>query len=163
MNALKLLIPYLINYKKKIILGFIFVTISNICSTLVPRVVGLTIDTISKARYTTSDVAYNVIIILALTVGSGLFMFLTRRTIIVASRLIEYDLRRDFLLAIERRTLGFFHKNSTGTLMSYATNDIAAAREFLGPAIMYGANTITTFAFALYFMLSLSASITLFS
>lgn len=43
----------------------------------------------------------------------------------------------------------------TGVLMAHATNDIAAVREFLGPAIMYSANTLTTFAFVLTLMVSL--------
>ncbi len=99
--------------------------------------------------------------IILLTAGSGSFMFLTRRTIIVASRLIEYDLRSDLLDTIKGQSMSFYHRNSTGSLMAHATNDIPAAREFLGPAIMYSANTITTFAFALYFMLSLDVQITL--
>ncbi|MFA6570598.1 MAG: ABC transporter ATP-binding protein, partial [Bacteroidota bacterium] len=49
----------------------------------------------------------------------------------------------------------------TGILMAHATNDISAAREFLGPAIMYAANTVTAFIFVLYFMLSINVSITL--
>ena len=88
-------------------------------------------------------------------------MFLTRQTIIVASRLIEYDLRQDFLLSIEKQSSSFFQKNSTGSLMAHASNDIGAAREFLGPAIMYSANTITAFTFVMYFMLSLDVNLTL--
>lgn len=87
-------------------------------------------------------------------------MMLTRMTIIVGSRLIEYDLRNDLLLAIERQNVSFFHEYSTGSLMAHATNDVAALREFIGPAIMYSANTITTFIFAMTLMVHLNASIT---
>ncbi len=160
MKDLKLLLPYLKQYKTRILLGFLFVTISNVCSTYIPRVVGMAVDTIQSGNYTDTGLFESIGLLLALSAGSGLFSFLTRQTIIVSSRLIEYDLRRDFLGNIEQRTMGFFNKNSTGSLMAYSTNDIAAAREFLGPAIMYGANTITTFSFALYYMLGLSASLT---
>ncbi|MES2767017.1 MAG: ABC transporter ATP-binding protein, partial [Bacteroidota bacterium] len=101
--------------------------------------------------------------IILLTAGSGLFMFLTRRTIIVASRLIEYDVRNDFLLALERQSLRFFHGTTTGSLMAHATNDVSAVREFIGPAVMYTANTLTTFTFAIAIMASLSPSITFFA
>jgi len=107
------------------------------------------------------EIYYSIAYILLLTLGSGLFMYFTRRTIIDASRLIEYDLRKDFLDAIEPQSINFYNKNSTGSLMALATNDISAAREFLGPAIMYAANTVTTFSFALYFMLSLNPLMTL--
>src|SRR3989339_10459 len=161
MKELIRLLPYLARYRTKLVWGGIFVTISNICSSIIPRIVGNTIDLIKGSIFSTNDVLISIGIILGLTAGSGLFMFLTRQTIIVASRLIEYDLRQDFLLSIEKQSSSFFQKNSTGSLMAHASNDIGAAREFLGPAIMYSANTITAFTFVMYFMLSLDVNLTL--
>jgi ATP-binding cassette subfamily B protein len=161
MKELKRLLPYLKKYRKRLYLGFLFVTVSNICSTYAPRVVGDTVDMVSSGDFAMQAVLWNIGYLIALTIGSGLFMFLTRRTIIVSSRLIEYDLRKDLLDSIESRPMSFFHRHSTGSLMAYATNDIPAARDFLGPAIMYSANTITTFVFALSFMLTLSITISL--
>lgn len=160
MKELKRFLPYLHQYKFKIILGFVFVTISNISSTMIPRVVGTTIDMIKESSFSMNQVTNSLLMILGLTFASGLFMFLTRQTIIVVSRYIEYDLRRDFLFSIEKQSMDFFNQNPTGSIMAHITNDISAAREFLGPAIMYGANTITTFIFALYFMLNLNPTIT---
>jgi ATP-binding cassette, subfamily B, multidrug efflux pump len=160
MQGLRLLFPYLKKYKFRLALGLFFVTTSNICSTYTPRIVGNTIDIIKTGHFTSQDIIISIIYLLLLTLGSGFFMFLTRQTIIVASRLIEFDLRNDFLFAIESQPMSYFHKNSTGNLMSHATNDIQAAREFLGPAIMYFANAVTTFSFAMYFMLKLNPIIT---
>jgi ATP-binding cassette subfamily B protein len=160
MNELKRLLPYLRRHRARLLLGFLFVTISNVCSTAIPRFVGTIVDGMRGSSFTMDDVVLNIMKILLLTAGSGFFMFLTRRTIIVASRLIEYELRNDLLLAIEHQSLAFFHKNPTGTLMALSTNDISAMREFLGPAIMYSANTITTFLFALALMGSLNPEIT---
>ena len=161
MKELKRLFPYLIRYKNKLLLGFLFVTISNLSSTYVPRIVGGSIDTISGGNFTMDGLMIEIVKILVLVFFSGFFMFWTRRTIIVASREIEYDLRKDMFDSIKTQTTSFYHRNPTGNLMAYATNDIPAAREFLGPAIMYSANTITTFSFALYFMFSLDPYITL--
>jgi len=163
MKELKRLVPYLKKYKNKIILGFVVVTISNFSSTYVPKIVGETIDLVSKKGFYINDVYYNIGLILLFTFLSGLFMYFTRRTIIVASREIEYDLRRDLMNSIRDQSMNFFHNHPTGSLMAHATNDIPAAREFLGPAVMYSANTITTFFFALYFMLTLNPTITLIS
>lgn len=159
--------PYLQRHREKFLLGFFFVTISNICSTIMPRVVGYTIDSIAEtagtARFSHWDVAVHIGYMIALTAGSGFFMYLTRRTIIVGSRLIEFELRSDVLGALERLPLRYFQKTPTGELMAYSTNDISAAREFLGPGIMYTANTITTFIFALSMMIILNPMITLFA
>lgn len=163
MKELKRLIPYLSKYKHKIILGFVVVTISNLSSTYVPKLVGETIDLVSQQGFFINDVYFNIGQILLFTFLSGLFMYFTRRTIIVASREIEYDLRRDLMDSIRDQSMNFFHEHPTGSLMAHATNDIPATREFLGPAVMYSANTITTFIFALYFMLTLNTTITLIS
>lgn len=163
MKELKRLIPYLKKYKNKIFLGFFVVTLSNLSSTYVPKLVGETIDMVSQKGFFINDVYYNIGLILLFTFFSGLFMYFTRRTIIVASREIEYDLRRDLMDSIRDQSMNFFHDHPTGSLMAHATNDIPAAREFLGPAVMYSANTITTFIFALYFMLTLNPIITLIS
>lgn len=160
MKELFRLLPYLKRYKRKLFLGLIVVTISNLCSTYVPRLVGNSVDMIKTGDFVVSDIIFNILFILILTFLSGLFMFITRKMIIVASREIEYDLRQDLLISIQSQSMNFFHKNPTGNLMAHATNDIPAAREFLGPAIMYSANTVTTFVFALYFMLSLNPEIT---
>jgi ATP-binding cassette subfamily B protein len=185
MKELRRLFPYFKRYKSKFLLGFIFITLSNLCSTSIPLVVGSVIDTLSSGKfqqfginihvgsislYKTSiettraeNLWLHITGIILLTAGSGLFMFLTRRTIIVASRLIEYDVRNDFLLAIERQSLRFFHSTTTGSMMAHATNDVSAIREFIGPAVMYTANTITTFTFAIAIMASLNPSITFFA
>ncbi|MCU0428007.1 MAG: ABC transporter ATP-binding protein/permease [Candidatus Kapabacteria bacterium] len=164
MKELLRLKPYFIRHKWMFILGFIFVTISNICSTTLPKVVGKTIDSISQSvgrdTFSQADIALHIGLMFALTAGSGFFMFLTRKTIIVASRKIEYELRADVLRSLERLPLQYFQRTPTGELMAYSTNDISAIREFFGPAVMYTANTITTFIFALSMMITLSPFIT---
>jgi ATP-binding cassette subfamily B multidrug efflux pump len=162
MNQIKKLLPFITKYRSRFLLGFVFVVVANLCSTAVPRVVGNTVDMIREEHFMMSDIWLQLFYLFLLTAGSGLFMFLTRNTIIVGSRLIEYDLRKEFLISIESQDMQFFQKRSSGDLMAHTTNDIQAAREFIGPALMYGANTITTFAFALFFMLSLNVKITLF-
>ncbi|MCX7909204.1 MAG: ABC transporter ATP-binding protein/permease [Ignavibacteria bacterium] len=161
--ALKKLYPYIVSNRKKLILGFIFVTISNLLAVVIPRFVGKAIDEIASGKFLMETILWQIFLILSFTVASGFFMFLTRRTIIVASREIEYELRKDFIDKLSQLPYPFFTEHASGKLMSLATNDISAAREFLGPAIMYTANTITTFILALFFMLSLDVKLTLLS
>jgi len=160
LRELRRLLPYLRRYRGSVALGMVFVTISNICSTTIPRVVGATIDVIRNTRVGTDDVVLLIAQILALTIGSGFFMFATRRTIIVTSRRIEEDLRNDFIASIQLQSQGFFQERSTGSLLAHFTNDVGAVREFIGPAVMYTANTITTFAFALSWMFMLNVTLT---
>jgi ATP-binding cassette subfamily B protein len=119
-------------------------------------VVGTTIDTLKTQGSTSVEIPWLIAQILALTIGSGFFMFCTRRTIIVMSRLVEEDIRNDFTRALRTQSARFYHDRSTGSLLAHFSNDIGSVREFIGPAIMYTANTITTFAFALSWMVNLN-------
>lgn len=161
--AIKKIIPYLKKYKKKIYLGFAFVSVSNFLAVLIPKFVGKSVDLIASKSFSMDEVLVLVFWILLLTFASGFLMYLTRKQIIVVSRYVEYDLRKEFVAKISRQPFSFFTEKPTGELMSLATNDISAAREFIGPAIMYSANTITTFFLVLVFMLLLDVQLTLLS
>jgi len=156
MKALRLLLPYLRRYKSKLILGLIFITLFNVLITTVPFVVSGIIDTLRHNPSQTESIIERIALLLVLTAIAGTFLFLTRRTIIVSSRLIEYDIRNDLLAAIQKQETAFFQEYPTGSLMALCTNDVSAVREFLGPAIMYSANTITSFAFVFSAMFSLN-------
>lgn len=161
LSELRRLLPYLRRYRVRVVWGLVFITISNICSTTIPKVVGTAIDTVKANTFSQGDVGWLIAQILLLTIGSGLGMFATRRTIIVMSRFVEEDLRNDFLAAIQVQAQRFYHDRSTGSLLAHFTNDIGAVREFIGPAIMYTANTVTTFLFALSWMISINGWLTL--
>jgi ATP-binding cassette subfamily B protein len=160
MKALRRLFPYILRYKSRLVWGLVAITLSNVFSVAVPYFVGHTIDRLGKG-ITPEELLVQASIILGLSIGSGVFLFLTRQMIIVLSRLVEYDLRNDFLGHVQSLSMGYFNRTSTGDIMALATNDISAVREFVGPALMYTANTVTTFAFALTMMLTLSPKITL--
>lgn len=91
----------------------------------------------------------------------GIFSFWTRWILIGVSREIEFDLRNDLFDRFVRLDPEFYVANRTGDLMSRATNDLNAVRMVLGPGIMYTATTIATSVVALYFMIRLSPSLTL--
>lgn len=161
LSELRRLAPYLRRYRTKLYWGLLAITFSNICSTTIPRVVGTAVDALRSDTFTQDEIWVLIAQVLILTIGSGLGMYFTRRTIIVASRFVEEDLRNDFLAAIQVQSQQFYHDRSTGSLLAHFSNDIGAVREFMGPAIMYTANTITVFLFALSWMISIDGRLTL--
>ena len=166
MKSLFPLIPYLKKQKFKLLLGTIFVIISISLQSIYPLVIGNGIDAISKGDTSFSYLNYGLLSVGLILVG-GVFLFLTRRTIIVASREIENDLRHDFFEHLQKLPKAFYDKNSTGDLMAHATNDINNIRNFLGPGIMYSIQTFLrtvvtlTIMFSIAFKLSLIALIPL--
>jgi len=140
MKSLLSLLPYIKKYKRKLVLGFIFIFLSISFSALFPLIVGNGIDAL-KSGITYSKVIYYSISAIGAALISGFFLYLVRQHIIVVSREVENDLRFDFFSHIVRMPREFFNKNSTGNIMALATNDINAVREFVGPGIMYSVQT----------------------
>ena len=98
--------------------------------------------------------------ILGLAALSGVFMFLMRRLVVVASRYIEYDLRNRLYAHLQRLSGAFYHRFPTGDVMTRATSDIEKVRRYVGPALMYLSRAIAAIVMALTFMLAISPTLT---
>lgn len=112
---------------------------------------------------TTHTLLFYATLIVLSSLVAGIFRFLIRQTIIVVSREIEFDLRNDFWSHIQKLPLRYFQNNSTGNIMSHATNDINAVRNFIGPAVMYSIDTGIRLLIVVTIMLSLDWQLTLFA
>ncbi|GAB4152466.1 MAG: ABC transporter ATP-binding protein [Ignavibacteriales bacterium] len=153
---------YFVKYRTKYFLGFIFIFFSNIGQVYIPILLRNSINELhNKIEF--ELVIKNVLLIIGTAMVAGVFRFLIRQTIIVASREIEYDLRQDFWAHIQKLPLRFFQNNSTGNIMAHATSDISAVRMFVGPSIMYSTDTGLRFLLVLPMMLWMSASLTFYA
>ncbi|MCH8326673.1 MAG: ABC transporter ATP-binding protein [Bacteroidetes bacterium] len=162
MKNLYTLKKYFVRYKVKLIWGFIFIILSNIGTVYVPLFLKDAINGL-QTKITTNELLYYGLLIIGVSALAGLFRFLIRESIIVVSREIEFDLRRDFWKHIQYLPLRYFQNNSTGNIMAHATNDISAVRMFLGPAVMYSLDTFVRLTIVIGIMLSLNPSLTLYS
>lgn len=157
MKNLPRLLPYLIRYKRTLILGILTVVGSNVFTVVQPLFLGSAIDEfkagIEHHTHVASDLLMWAGLIVGFSVVAGFFTFLTRQTIIVISRHIEFDLRNDLLSHLQKLSFSYFQNTPTGDLMAHATNDIGSVRNVLGPGIMYPADTLMTFIMVLTMML----------
>lgn len=153
---------YFLRYKKKLALGVLFILFSNLCTVYIPILIKDSINSL-KENFSFPLLEHHAILIVAITLVAGVFSFLIRQTIIVVSREIEFDLRKDFWEHIQKLPLRFFQNNSTGNIMSHATNDINSVRSFLGPAVMYSIDNGVLFLMIIPIMVSLSPLLTLYA
>lgn len=165
MKSLLRLKPYLAKYKTTLLWGLLTVIVSNLFTVATPWYIGEAVDELKRGLETGSllhtDLLYYSLLIVGFSLIAGFMLFLTRQTIIVVSRKIEYDLRNDFLSHIQKLPLSYFQNTPTGELMAHATNDISAVRNVLGPGIMYPADTFMTFSMSLTLMFVKSWELTL--
>lgn len=103
------------------------------------------------------------ILILISALLRGVFMFFMRQTIIVMSRIIEYDLKNEIFEHYQSLPLSFYRKNNTGDLMNRISEDVSKVRMYFGPAIMYGITLLTLFLMVIPFMFSINFKLTIYS
>jgi ATP-binding cassette, subfamily B, multidrug efflux pump len=159
-NRIRPLFPYMRRYKRDFFWGGLSIILSNAIAVLFPLVVALVIDGLNTGVTRRKILIYSGML-LGVTVGKGIFLFLSRLILIGISRDIEFDLRNDLFAQLEKQPASYYHRNRTGDIMARMTNDLNAVRMLLGPAIMYSANTILFSVGALFFLLRISPFLTL--
>ena len=160
MEELKKFARYFKPYKWHVIVGIVFILFSMAFGLLVPYLVGKAIDDLS-ADVTWNKIIYYTLVILGVSLVSGIFLFWQRRLLINTSRHIEYDMRRDFYAALVNQPLEYFQNNRVGDLMARATNDLGAVRQIVGPMILYSFQAIFALAIVLPIMLNVNVKLTL--
>ncbi len=177
MKELRYLNKYLIKYKWHIAWGTVFVIISNIFQILPAQMVRHAIDlVIDNIRiYEAFDqlsvqndffevFAFGILVyaalILIMALLRGIFLYFVRQTLIVMSRLIEFDLKNEIFEHYQTLPLSFYRRNNTGDMMNRISEDVGRVRMYVGPSLMYGLQLITLFAMLIPIMFSISPMLT---
>ena len=180
MQELKELNPYLYRYRLRLISGILFVILSNVFVIFPAQVIRIAFDLVNDnialfkitTGFNAQDDLYSFfglivlwfgLIVFILALIRGLFLFLMRQTIILVSRLIEYDLKNSIYQHYQRLSLAFYRRHNTGDLMARATEDVSRVRMYLGPAIMYTTNAIVLFILVIGTMLSINVELTIYT
>lgn len=178
MKELKTLNKYLSKYRWRLILGLLFVTASNLFAVFPAQLVRKSIDLVKEKislmeKVTTADnirtaltdeifdlILYFSFLILTFALIKGIFMYLMRQTLIVMSRLVEYDLKNDIFSHYQKLNLSFYRSHSTGDMMARIAEDVSRVRMYIGPAIMYMMNLSVTIIVVLWAMFSVNVKLT---
>ena len=102
------------------------------------------------------------ITLLVLALLRGIFMFFMRQTIIVMSRLIEYDQKNEVYRHYQELDTAFYKSHSTGDLMSRMAEDVSRVRMYTGPAMMYFINLVALIGLSLFYMFQKNWELTLY-
>lgn len=180
MKELAYLNKYFYKYRWKLIPGVVFVIISNYFGILPAVVIREAFDLVKENidlyrlydGFERQDLVYQVfgtsllffgIVVLALSLLRGLFLFFMRQTIILTSRHIEYDLKNEIYQHYQMLDFSFFRRNNTGDMMNRATEDVNQVRNYLGPAIMYAINTVVLSLMIIYAMYNVNPKLATYS
>lgn len=167
MKSLSYLNKYLLKYKWRLLLGVVFIIGSNYFSVIMVESFGDSTDALkdwNKVPHTESIMwfalkAAGEFMLYGLI--SGVFLFMTRQTIIIVSRFIEYDLKNEIYAHYQQLSYTFYKKNSTGDLMNRISEDVSQVRMYLGPGIMYTVNLFFMAIMVVASMIQISGKMTL--
>ncbi len=171
MKALQYLNKYFIKYKWRLLIGILITVLSKLLALKIPEIIKNSLNSIEdylNGKVTDLSVVkeqllINILIIIGITLLAGFFTFLMRQTIIVMSRLIEFDLKNEIYEQYQKLSVNFYKKNRTGDLMNRISEDVSKVRMYFGPAIMYSLNMIVLFSIGFSKMLKTDVELTLYT
>jgi len=159
---------FFVVYKWHFLLGIVFVTGSNYFGILIPQKIRDALDLVQYKIQEYKDLPTDIksgvyddlgyhlfmfgLVITGFVIIKGLLMYFMRQTIIVMSRLIEYDMRKEIYTHLQSLDQSFYRKNQTGDIMARISEDVSKVRNYLGPGVLYGINLLTLFFMTIYAM-----------
>ena len=190
MKHLSYLNKYFWKYRWRLLLGIVFIFVSNYFAVLAPQVTGYIIDKVqafltnsspkgllrqddwlvvatvnwieTMSMSPTGIVALLAVMLLLFAILRGFFMFLMRQTIIVMSRHIEFDQKNEVFQHYLQLDTNFYKTHETGDLMNRMAEDVSRVRMYTGPAIMYLINLIALISLSVYYMVKKNAELSLY-
>jgi ATP-binding cassette subfamily B protein len=171
MNSLKTLNPYFWKHRVLLFWGLLFIIASNFFAIYQVQFVGQSVDVIKSVldkKSVDKELLFNTLlingaIIVGTSVLSGVFRFMMRQTIIVASRRIEYELKNKIYRHYQELSLTTYKKTTIGDLLNRLSEDVVAIRMYLGPGVMYVVNLVILLIITSIYMLMTNVQMTLWT
>ena len=131
-----------------------------------PKILQTFVDELERAskepEFTVSSgrILFFAMLIFGVALFAGILRFIQRHTIQGVARQMEYHLRADFFIHLQKLSAAYYDNVRTGDLMTRATSDLNAIRMVLSTAVIYTADAIVFFGLALVIMLRIDTSLT---
>ncbi len=171
MKDLQYLNKFFYKYRFRLLLGILITVVAKIFVLQIPQLIRESLNIvedynngiINSLDLVKSQLIINILYIIGAALISGFFTFLMRQTLIVMSRLIEFDLKNEIFQQYESLSLNFYKRNRTGDLMNRISEDVSKVRMYFGPAIMYTMNMLVLFVVAITKMINIDAKLTMYT
>jgi ATP-binding cassette subfamily B protein len=157
----RILLPYFRQNLSIIAMGIGSLLLVDFLQLLIPRVIKLAVDDLTRYQATSSRLLAYAGMVLALAVGIVVFRFVWRRCLFGHSRQVEEALRNRLFAHLQTLPFSYFDRANTGDLMAHATNDIQAVQLATGMGLVALTDTLVLGTAAIGFMLYINPTLTL--
>ena len=152
---------YFRRYLRAYVIGIILLIVSSYFTTLVPLIIGGSIDALRSDATNMRTILVFLAAVLGAGAASAISMLFVRRLILYASWEIQFDIRRDLFHHFTRLDSDYYDNNRVGDLMARLTADLNAVRMLAGMAVFMGTNVVLTLVLTLWRMALLNLSLAL--
>jgi ATP-binding cassette subfamily B multidrug efflux pump len=145
-----------------VLVGTAFVPVHAAVSLWMPRLLGDTLDHLAAggARETLASTCWLLAVLALVESGSR---YVSRKTLIDASRHVEQALKNDLIVHLQRLPVAWFDRSRTGDVTSRLTQDVELVRFVMGPLLLHGGSTLCLLPAGLWLMLGMDVPVTLAS
>lgn len=145
-----------------VVLGTAFVPVHAYVSLRMPELLGRTLDQLQPSGdQAVLQAACLTMFWLALVEAGS--RYVSRKTLIDASRHVEQDLKNALIVHLQRLPIAWFDRSRTGDVTSRMTQDVELVRFVMGPLLLHGGSTLCLLPAGTWFMLSMDVPVTLSS
>ena len=176
----ELLLYFLRGSKRYFIISIVCISLVNLLSLLIPRVVSFVVDTLITGKETAlpkfvADFIENMggaiylrenlyliaIFLVVIGVLSAIFNYLYRYYNTKGAETLVETMRNDIFAHIGKLPFSWHTKNQTGDIIQRCTSDVDAVKQFVSTQLTEVFRTVLLVAFSLYFMFSISVKLAL--
>jgi ATP-binding cassette subfamily B protein len=139
--------------------GVLMLLATNVCFLGIPEFLQRSVDALSKGKF--DDVPGSVMWLIVFAIVTAVTRIFSRIWIFNAARGAEYDLRSDLFGHMMTLSPSYYRDHPTGDVMSRLTNDVQTVRGMWGAGLVHLANSITSFATVLTYMILINPTVAL--
>jgi len=128
-DTFKRLLGYILPYKRIVLMGFLSMILMACCQLIPPLIIGNIIDDLQERMF--ERISRHLVLLLSLMAGEGVFGGLRNRLMHIAGEWFVLQIRKDAYEALQRLSLSYFEKNTTGDIMSRLSGDVESLENML--------------------------------
>ena len=162
MKRIQAFIPYLLAYRWEISIGIVALMATDLIGLAIPWLLKNFIDLLPQ-KPSGSELAWYAGLLFLVAVGQGVGRYGWRKYLFGPSRKIEVDILNQLFRHLQSLDKTFFQNQKIGDLMSRATNDLRAVKDFLGLGLLVVLDAAVVIIAAVALMITISPELTFYA
>ncbi len=162
MKRIRAFIPYLLAYRWEMTIGIIALLATDFIGLAIPWILKNFIDLLPQ-KPSGLELAWYAGLLFLAAIGQGVSRFGWRKYLFGTSRKVEVDILNKLFRHLQSLDKTFFQNQKVGDLMSRATNDLRAVKDFLGLGLLVVLDAVVVIVAAVGLMIYINPQLTFYA